>query len=183
MLNTFKSIRNLLIGMSFFLLLATQCHAERTYFIIWGYVCNMDSPCPGVNVVLTDVRSSRASETTSDSDGIYMFWLPQSSGGNYNVSIAGAKIIGYSSGSGTASSLGATVIVTKGMASRLDIDYNEKFMAKNRTEQSTNYICYVTKTGGCYHAYGCKYLYESCIPLPYGYALWKGYKPCSECLK
>ncbi|MEQ8172093.1 MAG: hypothetical protein ABRQ38_24620 [Candidatus Eremiobacterota bacterium] len=143
----------------------------------------MDSPCSNVEVVLTDVRTARiVDKTTSTSEGIYMFWLYEG-GGNYNVSISGGKIIGYSSSCGTSSSLGGTVIVRENRAIRLDLDYNDKYMYKNKTEQYYDYICYITETGNHYHAYGCRCLYNSCIPVPYGYAKYKGLQPCTECLK
>jgi hypothetical protein len=181
MLKLFKVTRNFLISVSFLLLLITQCHAARVQYIIWGYVCNLDKPYSGMTVILSDVRAGKIVDTTiSDRDGVYMFWLYEG-GGNYNVSID-SKVMNYASSYGTASALGGTVTVKAGMASRLDLDLNANYMLENKTEQSVDYFCYITKTGNMYHALGCYYLNESCLARPYPYVLWKGYKPCSECL-
>jgi competence protein ComEC len=40
---------------------------------------------------------------------------------------------------------------------------------------------YITNTGECYHAAGCRYLSHSCIPISLTDAKAQGYRPCSVC--
>ncbi|MEA4947085.1 MAG: hypothetical protein VB058_05930 [Oscillospiraceae bacterium] len=40
---------------------------------------------------------------------------------------------------------------------------------------------YITKTGECYHSYGCQYLKKSCIAISLSDAVNQGYRPCSKC--
>jgi competence protein ComEC len=40
---------------------------------------------------------------------------------------------------------------------------------------------YITNTGECYHAAGCRYLSHSCIPISLADAKAQGYRPCSVC--
>lgn len=42
-------------------------------------------------------------------------------------------------------------------------------------------IVHVTNTGKKYHAVGCRYLVESCIPITLAEATWRGYGRCKVC--
>lgn len=175
-----NKLRITLITIFLTLIITIQCQAAQVQYIIWGYTSNLESITSGVRVILTDVRGGKiVGDTYSDNDGVYMFWLYEGSGGYYNVSISGHN---YSNTNGTASSLGATVLVEKGYASRLDLDYNPSVMMRFKTEQSKDYFCYITKTGNRYHKSGCSYLWDSCLARPLAYVCWKHYKPCEECL-
>jgi hypothetical protein len=44
-----------------------------------------------------------------------------------------------------------------------------------------SYTVYITKTGSCYHAYGCQYLRGSSIPISRTEAEEQGYRACSVC--
>ena len=55
---------------------------------------------------------------------------------------------------------------------------SSKYRKKNPDESITVYI---TKTGSKYHAYGCRYLKKSCIPISLADAKRSGYTPCSVC--
>lgn len=59
------------------------------------------------------------------------------------------------------------------------------FEEKTRTEQRVFYeeqpLVYVTKTGECYHSYGCNYLSRSRIPKGLYEAKREGYQRCSIC--
>lgn len=46
---------------------------------------------------------------------------------------------------------------------------------------TTTQTVYITKTGGKYHSYGCRYLRSSCIAIDLGSACSYGYDACSVC--
>ncbi len=59
------------------------------------------------------------------------------------------------------------------------------FEDKTRTEYRVTYeeqpLVYVTKTGECYHSYGCRHLSRSRIPMGLYRAENSGYRRCSTC--
>lgn len=47
--------------------------------------------------------------------------------------------------------------------------------------EKQSYTVYITKTGKKYHAAGCRYLNQSCIPVDLDELNTKKYTPCSVC--
>lgn len=75
-------------------------------------------------------------------------------------------------------------------AALLKITTDEKLSLKETPSTSSKYrkkdtaesiTVYITKTGKKYHAYGCRYLKRSCIPISLAKAKKRGYTPCSVC--
>jgi hypothetical protein len=153
--------------------------------ILWGYVLSNGYAVKGYDIILQDVRTGRIlDKRTTDDNGVYVFWLYKNHGGVYNISVD-TKVMrscNYNGATGTGSAIGGSVSLVENRAVRMDLDIAGTKFFETRNQQSVGYICYITSTGGCYHALGCQYLQESCIPMPYDYVVWAGYEPCKVCL-
>ncbi len=158
--------------------------------ILWGYILSNGYAVEGYTVVLQDIRTCRViDKTTTKSDGSYIFWLFNSPGGTYNVSVD-AKVIAASNytGSGTSSAIGGSVTVVEGRAVRMDLDMAGNKFLTTRNQQSTGYICYLSDKDDYYHCLSCKYFKHNggnaeCYPMPYDYVLYGlGMDACPYCL-
>ena len=59
--------------------------------------------------------------------------------------------------------------------------YEDKTRTEYRTVYEEQPLIYVTRTGDCYHSYGCRYLSRSRIPKGLYQAEESGYRCCSVC--
>lgn len=59
--------------------------------------------------------------------------------------------------------------------------YKDETPPQKEDSATSDVTVYITRTGSKYHAFGCRYLSKSCIPISLKEAISKGYTPCSVC--
>jgi len=136
--------------------------------MVWGYV--LDSEGHGIKnitVTLDEVRTANRQTTQTNDDGLYLFNFYEESSGNVNV--------------GATQGGSKTVTLKTDKSIRQDFDYNTGFGLNLPPEELESHIVYITDYGTKYHKYGCQYLWDSCIPMPYYLVRGNNYEPCSEC--
>jgi hypothetical protein len=175
-------MKKVLLTLSLLLILTSSVFAGPCTNIIWGVVSDINgNAVKDAIIILQDVRTSIVIDRAkTDSSGIYLIWSQGNLVGNYSIALEQGT---YSSMAGVTNSIGNTVCLIKGKAIRQDLNTDRAINNKMERDTQGDYIVYVTKTGNMYHLYGCQYLEESCIPVPFNLAYYWKYTPCSECIK
>jgi hypothetical protein len=174
-------MKKVLLIIGLLVLITNSVYASPCTNIVWGVVSDINgNAVKDAIIILQDVRTSIVIDRAkTDSSGIYLIWSQGNLAGNYSIALEQGT---YSSMAGVTNSIGNTVCLIKGKAIRQDLNTDRS--KNNRLERDTqgDHIVYITKTGKMYHLYGCQYLEESCIPIPFTLAYYWEYTSCSICI-
>jgi len=141
------------------------------YHMVWGVITDEEGkPLEGIKAVIQQYGIDMPVKT--DKNGIYLFYFQKDCTGYVRLYLPG-----YSSSD-------ENPYLKTGTAVRCDFVfvynavYNSYYAKSSLPSESP--IVYITNYGTKYHRYGCHYLKDSCIPMPYN--LVEGtYEACSEC--
>lgn len=173
-------MKKVLLTLSLLLILTSSVFAGPCTNIIWGVITDNGNPVEGVTVVFQEVRMATVIDKgVTDKSGIYIILSRGNLSGNYSIAVdlGHYNSTNYRQTTGT---IGTTISVIPNRAMRQDLDINT-FKSNKITKATEDAIVYVTETGADYHQYGCQYLGESCIPVPWALANYWKLLPCSVC--
>lgn len=167
-----KTFLSLAIFIVFMCLLSYTPHASTVYplcdYIVWGQIYNYQGiPCPNVEVILDRAQLGKpVLSCNTNKEGIYTFYSYGQFEGDITIVVNREVQTNF------------IRINEKGVAYGLDYSYVKN---KGFGEIYKSPIVYITETGDCYHRYGCKYLQESCKPIPKLYCRLKSMSACLVC--